>query len=418
MPARPGGIQPSPGDSRVPDLRRHGGLVLISILAVALTVTMVAYPDLAFASALKGLKIWWDVVFPALLPFFVAGQVLMALGVVSFMGVLMEPFMRPLFNVPGVGAFVVAMGLASGYPIGSVLTAKLRREGQLSRGEAERLMSFTNTADPLFMAGAVAVGMFGNAALGGIIMAAHYLGALGTGLVLRFYRANDRTPPPPATRHQGVLPRAFAEMVAARQRDGRPFGQVLGDAVRDSVQTLLLVGGFIIVFSVIIQILTRVGAVAWITSALAAVLGPLGLHGQAVGSLVSGFFEITIGSQAAAQAPVPLLERVMLASAIIAWSGLSVLGQVAAVTQGTGVSMLPYVVSRLVHAVLAAAITVLLWNPGAAVPALAAGGAAAPSAGLPDFWRMLAGSTVLLGCVAAACLVLTALAAWRARAAS
>ncbi len=122
---------------------------MLSILAVALTVSMVAYPDLAFSSAVKGLRVWWDVVFPALLPFFIAGQVLMALGVVNFMGVLMEPFMRPLFNVPGVGAFVVAMGLASGYPIGSVLTAKLRREGQLTKGEAERLMSFTNTADPL-----------------------------------------------------------------------------------------------------------------------------------------------------------------------------------------------------------------------------------------------------------------------------
>ncbi len=325
--------------------------------------------------------------------------------------------MRPLFNVPGVGAFVVAMGLASGYPIGSVLSAKLRREGQLTRGEAERLMSFTNTADPLFMAGAVAVGMFGNAALGGIIMAAHYLGALATGILLRFHRKDDRTPPPPpAARRQGVLARAFSEMLAARQRDGRAFGQALGDAVRDSVQTLLLVGGFIILFSVIIQILTRTGAVAWITSALSLVLGPLGIHHQAIGSLVSGFFEITIGSQAAAQAPVALMERVMLASAIIAWSGLSVLGQVAAVTQGTGVSMVPYVVSRVIHAVFAAVITVLLWSPGAAVPTLAAG--RGPAAQLPDFWRILAGSTALLAAALLACAALTTFAAWRERTAA
>lgn len=113
--------------------------------------SMVFYPDLAFRSAVKGLKVWWDVVFPALLPFFIGGQVLMALGVVRFMGVLMEPFMRPLFGVPGVGSFVVAMGLASGYPIGSVLTAQLRRDGQLTKTEAERLMSFTNTAEPILI---------------------------------------------------------------------------------------------------------------------------------------------------------------------------------------------------------------------------------------------------------------------------
>lgn len=132
-------------------LRRHAYTLFLSALAVLLMVSMVFYPDLAFRSAVKGLRVWWDVVFPALLPFFIGGQVLMALGVVRFMGVLMEPLMRPLFGVPGVGSFVVAMGLASGYPIGSVLTAQLRRDGQLTKTEAERLMSFTNTAEPILI---------------------------------------------------------------------------------------------------------------------------------------------------------------------------------------------------------------------------------------------------------------------------
>lgn len=242
--------------------------------------------------------------------------------------------------------------------------------------------------------------MFGNAALGGIIMAAHYLGALATGLVLRFYRASDRMPSPPKDeRRRNMLARGLHEMLAARERDGRTFGEILGDSVRDSIQTLLLIGGFIILFSVIIQILNRVGAVGAITTVLTAMLSPLGVHRAAVGSLVSGFFEITIGSQAAAAAPAPLLERVTLASAIIAWSGLSVLGQVAAVTQGTGVSMLPYVASRVLHAVFAATITVLLWNPawsaaGPAIPALATA-TGAPAAVLPDFWRMLEASTAI-----------------------
>ena len=45
----------------------------------------------------------------------------MGMGVVHFIGVLMEPLMRPLFNVPGTGAFVLAMGIASGYPLGAAL---------------------------------------------------------------------------------------------------------------------------------------------------------------------------------------------------------------------------------------------------------------------------------------------------------
>lgn len=229
------------------------------------------------------------------------------------------------------------------------------------------------------MAGAVAVGMFGNAALAGVIMAAHYLGALCTGVCLKFYRGGD-PPTPDARRGAGnVAVRALAALVEARRRDGRPFGQLLGDAVRESVNTLLLVGGFVILFSVIIELLGRMGFVGWASAALAWGLSPLGIGPQAARSLISGFFEITIGAQAAAQSGAPLLGKLVLVNMIIAWSGLSVLGQVAAVTQGTGVSMLPYVGSRVLHAIFAGVLTVLLWNPAAEGPAVQALASAAAS---------------------------------------
>ena len=129
--------------------------LFMAVGAVACVFSMVLYPAAAFESALRGLELWWGIVFPALLPFFIGAELLMGLGVIHFMGVLLEPLMRPIFRVPGNGSFVMAVGLASGFPIGSVLTARLRRERMCTKAEAERLMSFTNTADPLFMSGAV-----------------------------------------------------------------------------------------------------------------------------------------------------------------------------------------------------------------------------------------------------------------------
>src|SRR5699024_4557378 len=102
-----------------PVLRSHIRSLIMGAIALFLVVSLIMYPEQAFNSSLKGLKIWWDVVFPALLPFFIASEILMGFGVVHFLGILLEPLMRPLFRLPGVGAFVVAMGLASGYPIGA-----------------------------------------------------------------------------------------------------------------------------------------------------------------------------------------------------------------------------------------------------------------------------------------------------------
>lgn len=129
--------------------------ILISFLTTFITICIIIFSENAFQAALEALNVWWEVVFPSLLPFFIIAEILMGLGVVHFLGTLLEPLMKPLFKVPGVGAFAMAMGLASGYPIGAKITANLRRNKMCTKTEAERLISFTNTADPLFMVGAV-----------------------------------------------------------------------------------------------------------------------------------------------------------------------------------------------------------------------------------------------------------------------
>lgn len=344
----PGPNSPGPGS--------RAAVLLTAAAVTALVVSLVFIPEVAYQGALKGLRLWWEVVLPALLPFFVGGQMLMGLGVVHALGVMLEPMMRPVFNLPGVGGFVTAMGLASGYPIGAVLTARLRREGEITVAEGERLMSFANTADPLFMGGAVALAMFGHGNVAGALMGAHYAGALVTGFLLRFYKPGAPiTPPSPASRTP-ILPRMGRALLAARRKDGRPFGQVLGDSVRDSMQTLLLIGGFIMIFAVIIDLLVAAGVVAAVARLLVPLLHLVGVDGSLAGSLVAGTFEITLGSQLSAEALAPLQDRLMAASAIIAWAGLSVHAQVAALTQGTGMSIKPYLAARFVHALAAGAL--------------------------------------------------------------
>lgn len=119
--------------------------------AVVLTLFLVLYPEPALESAKEGMNLFLNVVFPSLLPFFVLSEVMLALGVVHFIGVLFTPLMRPLFSVPGEGAFVLSMGLAAGYPMDAVITARFRKSGMCTRVEGERMLAFSNTADQVFL---------------------------------------------------------------------------------------------------------------------------------------------------------------------------------------------------------------------------------------------------------------------------
>ncbi len=82
---------------------------LLGLMVVIFTIALVVYPKQGFEAGISGLKVFWDIVFPSLLPFFILSELMLGLGIVRGFGVLLEPLMRPLFRVPVIGAFALSM---------------------------------------------------------------------------------------------------------------------------------------------------------------------------------------------------------------------------------------------------------------------------------------------------------------------
>lgn len=329
-----------------------------------LTFALIKYPDQAFEASLRGLNMWLEKVFPSLLPFFITAELLIAFGVVKFIGVLCEPIMRPLFNVPGVGSFAWAMGMASGYPTGAKITVRLREEKQITKLEAERLVSFTNASSPLFIFGVVAVGFFYDAKLGMLLAIAHYGGNALVGICMRFYGRKDNEKEL-RTRGQKVsLLRAFKEMHTARITDPKPFGVIFGDAVINSIKTLVMVGGFIIIFSVFIKLLFIIGISPILASGIQLILYILSMPIELASPIFSGLFEITIGaSQITEVATDPLIAKVVAVSFILGFNGFSVQAQVASILAKSDIRFAPYFFARILHGLFASILVLFLYKP-------------------------------------------------------
>ncbi|MFT9847906.1 sporulation integral membrane protein YlbJ [Aneurinibacillus sp. REN35] len=335
-------------------LKPYVTTALFGICSFILAASLLAFPETSFLAALRGLKIWWDVVFPALLPFFITSEILLGLGLAHFMGVLLEPFMRPVFNVPGHGSFVWTMGFSSGYPIAAKLTVRLREQNLISRAEGERLVSYTTTADPVFITGAVAIGFFHSAKVGLVLLIAHYVTAVLVGLIMaRHDRRGARTPYKPDT-SKPVLLRALTAMHRARLRDGRAFGKLMGDAVSTSLQTQLLLGGFILFFSVLLDLFAKLKIIALLSVLLGHVLALFGYPLEAAQALIYGLFEVTLGAKQTSEIFASLSPAFVMAiaSAILAWGGLSVHAQVASMLAETDIRYRPFLIARLCHAAL------------------------------------------------------------------
>ncbi|PET61897.1 sporulation integral membrane protein YlbJ [Bacillus sp. AFS001701] len=338
--------------------------LLIFLLLIFLTSTIILHPEVAFKGSIRGLNMWWGIVFPSLLPFFILSELLICFGIVQFIGVFLEPVMRPLFRVPGVGAFVWAMGMASGFPSGAKLSAKLYKDGELTKLEAERLNSFTNSSNPLFIFVAISVGFFHNPKVGLVLALSHYLSNAIVGLIMRFYGRNQPNYSRKERIHSNRFKYAFKVMHEKRLSERRPIGKILGDAIASSVQTLLMIGGFIIVFSVLNMLLIEIGFISNVGKIIAYCFSNLKVNHNLSTPFLSGLFEITLGSKLVSElGNSTLLQQVALTSFILGFGGFSIQAQVASIISEVKLSIKPYLIGRLLQSGIAPILAIIFWKP-------------------------------------------------------
>ena len=317
------------------------------ITIIMLSIFMLINPRETVDAAGYGFKLWYSVIVPALLPFFIAAELLVSLGLAQFLGVLLEPIMRPLFRLPGCASLVVAMGFTSGFPVGAILTKRLYDEELINPSEAERLVSFTNNSSPLFIIGAVGVGMFNSPTLGCLLALSHYLANLGVGLVWGL--TSNKTWDRKRSSLAQLFSRAF-KTLAQHQQGSLPPGQLLSNAVKNSLTNILSIASFSILFSVLTRMLAVWGIMHFFALLWAQVLFFLKLPYEAAYGIAMGMFEITIGCQAiAASSGLSILNQMLAVSMVLAFSGFSIIAQVMGVLAGMPVRLSFYLKSRLLQ---------------------------------------------------------------------
>jgi sporulation integral membrane protein YlbJ len=342
--------------------------LLLGGLAASLVIGIIAFPDQAFASSLQGLTIWWKFVFPALLPFFILTELLMGSGAVHGLGVLLEPLMKRWLGLPGCGGPAVAVGIAAGMPAGAEMTAKLRKLGLISRHDGEHLLSASHLCNPVLLIVVIGVGFLNNAAWGWMIAAVHYIAYLTSALAMRLLANRHReaggeqepTASAVSTIERLSLPaRAARAMSRAKHEDGRTFGKLLGDSVILAIQNLLMIGGYIMMFSVVARMISLSGTLDELPDYLINIL-----------------LELHLGAYTASQSGLSAIWMSAWIGFGLAFSGLSALFQANSFAAATDLRIRYYLIGRLVHAASSFAFTFLLWNPlqrlfGSALPSIA-----------------------------------------------
>jgi sporulation integral membrane protein YlbJ len=323
---------------------------ILGLAAMVVVLGIITFPDASFHASLKGLTVWWEIVFPALLPYFILSEMMLAQGVVHWFGSWLEPLMRTLFRLPGVSGWAIAIGWSAGSPAGAEVTAKLRKQGQLNQHEGETLLALSSLCNPIFLISVVSVGFFGQAQLALFLVVIHYSSALLVGLIWAWGSNSPRPAQKKSSREKQMSAslwiRSYRAMDQARQEDGRSLGKLLGDSVSTSIQALMMIGGFMMIFSVLIQLLELIvwpdTLTLWLT----------------------GIMELNLGAYAMSQTNSGAsIWNVSFLCALLGFSGLSIHAQVKSFIRGTDLRYASFFAMKIQHALLSFGLAFVCWKP-------------------------------------------------------
>lgn len=313
---------------------------ILPILFCLFTIFLVLFSKENLNAAKQGLNLWFNSVIPSLFPFFIATELLSHTNIIYYLGKLLNGLMRPVFNVPGEGSFAFIMGIISGYPTGAKIVSDFKEKNICTNEECERLLAFTNNSGPLFIIGTVGASLFGDTKTGFLLLLTHILACLTVGIIFRFWKYK-------LSREYRNDNYSQANIVNINN-----LGEVIAFSIKSATNTVVMIGGFVILFSVITSILNN--------SHFFDLLNVF-INSNFTEGFATGIIEITNGIQQICCIPVKNLNTtIILCAFLLGFGGISVMLQVLSITSKTNISIKPYIIGKLLHGAIAAFYTFII----------------------------------------------------------
>lgn len=252
---------------------------------------------------------------------------------------------------PGEGSYAFIMGIISGYPVGAKIINKFLEDGTCTKLEAERMLAFTNNSGPLFIIGTVGISLFGDATIGAILFVTHLLACITVGLIFGTLSKCNW--------NWIQCKRNYRNNISSHSYNISDLGTILSNSITNSISTILLIGGFIVLFSIIISILNSLNFIDFI----AQIFSNIGIPFEYGKGILTGLLELTNGVNAISTIHTKHMSWQIITSAfLLGFAGFSIFLQIFSIAAKNNLSMKPYFIGKIFQGLLAAFYTSIILN--------------------------------------------------------
>ena len=312
---------------------------IFTILILLFTLALIFFSENNFIAAKNGFNIFTTSVLPSLFPFLIATEILYKTNITYLLGKLFSKFTKTLFNVPGESISAIFLGTFSGYPIGAKMVCNLKKDKIISKTEAERLISYTNNSNPLFILSTVGIAMYSSKELGFKLLYTNLLSSFIVALIFRFWKKDI---------HDNLyLTKSQVSNSSLIKLSN--LSEILSNAIKNSIQTLLVICGFIVIFSIIISILE----VTNFFNIFSYVFTLLNIPPEASKPILSGIIEITNGINLSSHLNSNFSSiSISITAFLLGFGGLSIMMQIYSIISKENISIKPYFYGKLLQGIL------------------------------------------------------------------
>jgi len=300
-------------------------------------ILMFSFPYASYKGASSGLMLWFLNVLPTLLPFIIISNMMIKLNIAGRISHMLYPILGRLFHISPNGSYPILIGFLSGLPMGAKSTADLVCSGKIDNKEGNFLLSMCNNASPIFIMSYIATNQL---KIPGIRLHLFFL-IYGSSIISAIsYRAY----------HNYKLKKIHACLSICEISDNKQIEDssskfsfdLLDNSIMNGFEVITKIGGYIILFSILAQIINEIGT-------------GFRLHK----AIIMGILEITTGIDQICKIPIDTNIKIVLVSLLTSFGGLSGLAQTKSVLGKSRLSIKSYILVKLLSAFVAMLLTVL-----------------------------------------------------------
>ena len=255
---------------------------------------------------------------------------------------------------------------------GAKIVNKFYEDGICTKQEAERMLAFTNNSGPLFIIGTVGISLFGSTSIGIFLFITHILACLTVGLL--FGLISKKTSSILSSRstisskksyflnkyRKSPIVKAFSETRnATTSYNISDLGTIISTSINNAISTILLIGGFIVLFSIIISIINNLNLINYLTN----FLNILHIPSDYTRAIFIGLLELTNGVNAVSGMHIKHMStQIIITAFLLGFAGISIFLQIFSIAAKNNLSMRPYFIGKILQGCFAAFYTFVIIN--------------------------------------------------------